>query len=150
MRSSPRKSRRSPATTCPREPPWPPPSRAAAAEEPLPDLLAKADAKKGEADAKACLACHSFDKGGPVKVGPPLYGVVGRNVASIPGYAYSDSIKAIGGDWTYDELFKWLTNPKMLASGTKMSFAGESDAHRRADILAYLQTLSDSPVPFPK
>lgn len=123
---------------------------AAAPEEPLPALLAKADAKKGETDAKACLSCHSFDKGGPVKVGPPLYGVVGRKVASFPGYPYSDSIKAIGGDWTYDELFKWLSNPKMLASATKMSFAGESDAHRRADILAYLQTLSDSPVPFPQ
>jgi cytochrome c len=124
---------------------------AATPEVPLPALLAKADVKKGETFAKACMACHTFEKGGGVKVGPPLYGVVGRKIASVPGYSYSDSIKSsLSGDWTYDELFKWLDNPRNLASGTKMGFPGEPDPQKRADILAYLQTLSDSPVPFPK
>jgi len=122
----------------------------AAPEEPLPALLAKADAAKGQADTKACQACHSFDKGGPSKVGPPLWGVVGRKVASVDGFAYSDSLKAAGGDWSYEALNHWIANPKGMASATKMAFNGEADAHKRADILAYLQTLSESPVPFPK
>jgi cytochrome c len=130
----------------------PAPAAAAAAppEEPLPALLAKADAKKGAQDAKICTTCHNFEKGAGPKVGPPLYGVVGRPIASIAGFAYSDSLKAVGGDWTYEALNKMITNPKSEASGTKMAFPGEADPHKRADILAYLQTLSDSPVPFPK
>jgi cytochrome c len=123
---------------------------AGAPEEPLPALLAKADPAKGQADTKPCQACHSFDKGGPAKVGPPLYGVVGRPVASIAGFGYSDDLKKMGGDWTYDKIFAFINDPKKMEAGTKMSFPGEHDAKKRADILAYLQTLSDSPVPFPK
>jgi cytochrome c len=123
---------------------------APAADDPLPPLLAKADPVKGANDTKPCQACHSFDKGGPAKVGPPLYGVVGRPVASIPGFAYSDVLKSMGGDWTYDRIFTFIKSPKTMEPGTKMTFPGESDEHKRADILAYLQTLSDSPVPFPK
>jgi cytochrome c len=119
-------------------------------EEPLPALLAKADVAKGQNDTKPCQACHSFDKGGPVKVGPPLYGVVGRPMASIPGFAYSDGLKAMGKIWTYEEIFKFIKEPKADIAGTKMSFPGEKDPNKRADILAYLQTLSDSPVAFPK
>jgi len=126
------------------------PAAGGAPEEPLPALLAKADPVKGQADTKACQSCHSFDKGGPAKVGPPLYGVVGRPVASIPGFAYSDGFKAMGGNWDYAGINKLITNPKAMAPGTKMSFPGEPDAHKRADILAYLQTLSESPAPFPK
>ena len=123
---------------------------AAAPETPLPQLLAKAEATKGQADAKACEACHSFAKGGPAKIGPPLYGVVGRPIASVAGFSYSDGLKALGGDWTYEELNKWITKPSALVSGTKMSYPGDAHENQRADILAYLQTLSDSPVPFPK
>ena len=126
------------------------PAAAPAPAVALPALLAKADAAKGQADAKACEACHSFDKGGAAKVGPPLYGVVGRTVASIAGFAYSDGLKALGGDWTYETLDKWIAKPSALVKGTKMSYPGEPDAQKRADILAYLQTLSESPVPFPK
>ena len=126
------------------------PAAAPAAEEPLAALLAKADPAKGQADTKPCQACHSFDKGGVAKVGPPLYGVVGRPVASIAGFAYSDGMKAVGGDWTYDKINTLIAKPSAFVKGTKMSFPGESDAHKRADILAYLQTLSESPVPFPK
>lgn len=121
-----------------------------APQEPLPALLAKADAKKGEQAARVCQTCHNFEKGAGPKIGPPLWGVVGRPIASFPGFPYSDSLKAVGGDWTYEALNTMVSNPKSEASGTKMSFPGEKDPQKRADILAYLQTLSDSPVPFPK
>ena len=117
---------------------------------PLPELLAKADAAKGQADVKVCQACHKFEKGAVAAVGPPLYGVVGRPVASIAGFGYSDGIKAMGGNWSYESIFKFLTKPSALVVGTKMTYPGEPEAQKRADILAYLQTLSDSPVPFPK
>ena len=110
---------------------------------------AKADAKKGAPDAKICTTCHTFEKGGAAKIGPPLWGVVGRPIASVPGFAYSDSVKALGGDWTYEKLNDWIKDPRAIASGTKMAFPGEKEAQHRADILAYLQTVSDAPVPFP-
>jgi cytochrome c len=122
----------------------------AAAEVSLPALLAKADAAKGQNDVKACQACHSFDKGGAAKVGPPLWGVIGRPIASVAGFAYSDALKAVGGDWTYEKLDHWISKPAAMAAGTKMAFPGEAEASKRADILAYLQKQSDSPVPFPQ
>ena len=73
---------------------------AAAPEEPLPALLAKADAKKGQEDAKVCETCHNFQEGKGAKIGPDLWGVVGRKVASIPGFAFSDSLK--GGERRLD------------------------------------------------
>ena len=127
-----------------------PAAAAAPKETPLPELLAKADAKKGEQDAKICATCHTFEKGGAVKIGPPLWGVVGRPVGSFPGFAYSDSLKGVGGDWTYEKLDHWIKDPRAMASATKMAFPGEKDPQKDADILAYLQTLSDKPVPFPK
>jgi len=126
------------------------PPAAAPPDDPLPELLAKADPAKGANDIKPCQACHSFDKGGPAKVGPPLYGVVGRHVASVAGFAYSDALKAAGGDWAYDKIFAFIKSPRTAAPGTKMTFPGVPDQQKRADILAYLQTLSDNPVPFPK
>jgi len=119
-------------------------------ETPLPELLAKADATKGAADTKVCQSCHSFEKGAGAKVGPPLWGVVGRPKGSIAGFAYSDGMKAMGGNWTYEDLFKFLTKPSAYVSGTKMTYPGESDPAKRADILAYLKTDSDAPVDFPK
>ncbi len=123
---------------------------ASAPAEPLPVLLAKADPKRGAQVAKVCTTCHSFDKGGAAKIGPPLWGVVGRPIASYPGFSYSDSLKSIGGDWTYEKLAHWIADPKAMAAGTKMAFAGERDPAKDADVLAFLQTLSDNPVPFPK
>jgi cytochrome c len=123
---------------------------AAPADPPLPILLAKADATKGAQFAKVCQTCHNFEKGAGPKIGPPLFGVVGRPIASIPGFAYSDSLKGVGGNWTFEALNVMVGSPKAEAAGTKMTFPGEHDPQRRADILAYLQTLSDSPVPFPK
>ena len=117
--------------------------------EPLPVLLAKASVEKGESFAKACGACHNFEKGAGPKVGPPLYGVVGRPVGSIAGFSYSDAIKGKGGDWTLDKINAFITSPKTYAPGTKMTFAGESDPQKRADIVDYLHTLSDNPEPLP-
>ncbi|MDE2361805.1 MAG: cytochrome c family protein [Hyphomicrobiales bacterium] len=124
-------------------------AKPAAPAQPLPVLLAKADAQKGQADTKPCTTCHSFDKGGAAKIGPPLYGVVGRPKGSVAGFGYSDGMKAKGGDWTFDDLNQFITSPKAYVSGTKMSYAGEADAEKRADIIAYLRTLSDNPVPLP-
>ncbi|MBE7219614.1 MAG: c-type cytochrome, partial [Caulobacteraceae bacterium] len=122
----------------------------APAEIPLPVLLAKADAKKGENTAKVCGACHNFTEGGGTKVGPDLYGVVDREKASVPGFDYSSALKSKGGKWTFADLNEWLTSPQKYAPGTKMSYPGEEDAQKRADIIAYLRTLSKTPVPLPK
>jgi cytochrome c len=119
-------------------------------EDPLPVLLAKADPVKGQADTKVCQSCHNFDKGGVAKVGPPLYNVVGRPKGSVAGFAYSDGMKAKGGDWSYADLYTFLTKPSAFVSGTKMTYPGEPDPQKRADILAYLQKDEDTPVPFPK
>jgi len=109
-----------------------------------------APAAAAPTDVKVCEACHNFDKGGGAKVGPPLWGVVGRPIASVAGFSYSDALKAVGGDWTYEKLNQWITKPSAMAAGTKMAFPGEAEATKRADILAFLQKQSDNPVPFPK
>jgi cytochrome c len=119
-------------------------------EVPLPELLAKADVKKGEADIKVCEACHSFEKGAGAKVGPPLYGVVGRPKGSVPGFAYSDGMKAKGGNWTYEDINTFITKPSAFVPGTKMTYPGQSDPEKRADILDYLQSDADTKVPFPQ
>jgi cytochrome c len=119
-------------------------------EEPLPVLLAKADPHKGEGDVKVCQSCHSFEKGGVAKVGPPLYGVLGRPKGSIAGFAYSDGMKGKGGEWTFADLNSFVAKPSAYVSGTKMTYPGEGDAQKRADIIAYIDTLSETPLPLPK
>ena len=120
-----------------------------AAAEPLPVLLAKADVGKGQASFKKCAACHTAEQGGPNKVGPNLYGVVGAPKARIAGFNYSGPLKAKGGEWSYDELNAFITNPKAHIPGTIMAFAGIQQAGERADLLAYLRSLHASPPPLP-
>jgi len=118
--------------------------------ESLGTLLAKADPVKGQAQAKACLACHVFEKGGPNKTGPDLWDVVERPIAAHEGFAYSDSMKEHSADkWTYENLNKFITNPKSFGPKIKMTFGGIKRDQARADLLAYLRTLSDNPKPFP-
>ena len=113
-------------------------------------LLASADATKGAAAAKACAACHDFTKGGPNKVGPNLWDVVERAPGSHEGFSYSDAMKAKSGEkWTYEALNQFITAPKEVVPGTKMAFGGLKKDQTRADVLAYLATLSDAPKPFP-
>jgi len=118
-------------------------------EEPIEQLLAKASPERGASVAKKCLACHDFAKGGPNKVGPNLYGVVNRDRASHEGFPYSAAMKGKGGKWTIQDLNTYLTSPRAMVPGTTMSFAGISKGADRADLIAYLNTLSDNPAPLP-
>jgi cytochrome c len=126
------------------------PSGAKEQEQPIEALLASASAERGQAAAKQCQACHTFEKGGPNRVGPNLWGVVGRQRASEAGFNYSAAMKAKGGNWTFDELNKFLANPRGYIQGTAMTFAGLSRESQRADVIAYLNAQSDSPQPMPK
>ncbi len=114
-------------------------------------LLASADAGAGKSDTTklGCVACHSFNEGGKAGLGPNLYGVVGAPHGHMEGYAYSAALKGKDGPWTYAELDKWLLKPSAYAPGTKMSFAGISNAKVRADVIAYLRTLAATPEPLP-
>ena len=126
------------------------PAGAPAAEEPIEKLLASATVEKGEASAKKCAACHTFGKGEPNRVGPNLYGVVGRERGSHSGFNYSAGMKAKPGKWTIEDLNAFLTNPKGFIPGTSMTFAGLPRGSERADVIAYLNSKSDSPAPLPK
>jgi cytochrome c len=123
---------------------------AAPAEVPIANLLASASTERGAQTAKQCQACHNFQEGQGAKVGPDLYGVVGRPIASVSGFKYSAPLKAKGGTWTFDALNTWLTKPSADVPGTIMTFAGLSNEKQRADVIAYLNSLSANPVPLPK
>jgi cytochrome c len=111
---------------------------------------AAASVENGEKAAKKCAACHSFDPGGANKVGPGLWDVVNRPIASHEGFAYSPALTEKSADkWDYDHLNNFLTSPKGYAPGTKMSFAGISKEAERADVIAYLRSLAENPAPLP-
>jgi len=128
------------------------PTQTAAAEETLPDwgtVLPKANVADGKSTSTKCEQCHDLSKGGPNKIGPNLWGVVGRPRASHAGFDYSSAMKSKGGSWSYDELFKFLKSPGAYIPGTKMSFAGLRSETDRINLIAYLRTDMDSPAPIP-
>ena len=130
--------------------PEPSAAPAPAAIEPVSPLLAKADPHKGQQIATKCQACHDFTKGGPNKIGPNLWGIVGSKPAEVPGYSFSDAMKAREDKpWTYEALNDFLAAPRSFVPGTKMTFAGLPKVEDRADVIAYLRTLADSPLPLP-
>lgn len=113
-------------------------------------LLATADATKGAAEAKACLACHDVSKGGPNKTGPNLWDLVERPIGKHEGYAYSAAFAEKSSEtWTYEHLNAFIANPKGFIAGTKMAYGGLKNDTKRANLIAYLATLSDAPKPFP-
>ncbi len=126
------------------------PGAAAPMAEPILAMIAAADAAKGEKIAKACAACHTFNKGGASGVGPNLYGVIGGPKDHMAGYAYSGALLETGGTtWTYAELNKFLWKPKAYAKGTKMAYAGLKKPEDRAALMAWLRTQADSPKAVP-
>ena len=137
-----------PATTAPAEPTQQ--AAAPAGGGDIAELLKTADAAQGEKLAKKCGACHNFEKGGPNKVGPNLWDVVGAKHAHKEDYNYSDAIKGMHDkEWSYAELDAFLTAPKTYAPGTKMTFPGLKKPEERAAVIAYLRSLSDNPKPLP-
>ena len=126
---------------------------AAPVEEAMPDwgtVLASADVAAGKATSAKCEACHDLSKGGPNKIGPNIYNVVDEpRGTDRNGFPFSSAMKAKGGTWTYDELFKFLKSPQGYITGTKMSFAGIRNAKDRINLIAFLRSNADTPAPIP-
>jgi cytochrome c len=125
---------------------------AAPAEEEAPDwaaVIPTADINAGMEVAKRCAQCHTWDKGGPNKIGPNQWGIVGRERATHEGFSYSAAMKNKGGTWTYDELFHYLRSPARWIPGNKMAFVGLPKAQDRINLIAYMRTWADSPAPLP-
>ncbi|HEX9463541.1 MAG TPA: cytochrome c family protein [Alphaproteobacteria bacterium] len=126
--------------------------------EPVSPVLAKANPDAGKAIFKQCATCHTDEKGGPNRIGPNQWNVVGRPKASQPGFQYSDAMKkyaaasAAAGDpnWTYEDINKFIANPRAAVPGTKMTFVGLKKLDDRANVIAYLRTQADSPQPLPQ
>jgi cytochrome c len=122
----------------------------AVAAVPIETLLAAADPAKGEASFKKCMSCHTINSGGANGIGPNLYAVLGDGVGTgRGGFAFSDDLKKAGGKWDFKAIDHWLANPKGMAAGTKMNFAGLEDAQERANVIVYINA-QGSNLPLPK
>ena len=117
---------------------------------PIGPKLKDANVEHGKAlFAQQCLTCHTIDKGGPNKVGPNQWNLVGRKKASEAGFGYSSALQAKGGEWTYDDINQMIFKPQAYVKGTKMAYAGLPKEQDRADLIAYLRTMNDNPPPLP-
>ena len=112
----------------------------------LPAPYSAGDVTNGKAKFTECAACHTTAQGGPNMTGPNLYGVFGRKAASQPGFAYSDALKAAGWTWDAPHIDTWITDPRAMLPGTKMTFVGMRDPKDRSDLIAYLK-VATSPLP---
>jgi cytochrome c len=116
-------------------------------------LLARADPDAGQETAKLCAVCHTWTKGGGVRVGPNLWGVLGRDIARDPGFSYSPALQQKGGRWSFNEMYQWMGDPNEFIPGNnmyKMGFAGIKDPQQRANLIAFLSKQSDKPAPLPR
>ena len=123
---------------------------AAEAEKPIAFYLASADPAAGEQVFKKCTACHNADQGGANALGPNLWDVLGEPVGKGKGFPFSPALSGVGGTWNWDNMSEWLKSPKKFAPGTKMTFAGLSNPQDRANVIAFLNAHSDSPLPLPE
>jgi cytochrome c len=112
----------------------------------LPAAYQSADLSNGEARFAVCRSCHTVAQGGEDMTGPNLWGIFGRRAGSHPGFNYSDDLKNAGWTWDADRLNAWIANPRAVLPGTKMAFAGLTDATDRRDLIAFLK-LQTSPAP---
>jgi cytochrome c len=131
----------------------PPPPPAQATPDQVKTLLAElpapyntGDVVNGKSKFTQCAACHTTAEGGSNLTGPNLYGIFGRKAGSLPGYAYSDPVKAAGWIWDAPRIDTWITDPRAVLPGTKMSFVGMKDPKDRTDVFAYLK-VATSPLP---
>jgi len=105
-------------------------------------MVASADVEAGKQTFRQCSACHAVDPGRNM-VGPSMHGVVGREIASVEGFRYSDALSGLEGDWTLEELSAWLENPRDYAPGNRMGYPGLKDEQDRANVIAYMDSLDD-------
>ncbi len=110
-------------------------------------LFASTSATEGAKVFKKCAACHSIAEGGANKIGPALWGVIGRTVGSVPDYKYSKAMAAYGKNWSFEEMNGFLIKPKDWIKGTKMSFAGLKNKKDRAAVILYMNENSNNPLP---
>ena len=111
----------------------------------LPAAYQNADLDNGQAKFAICKTCHSVVQGGGAMTGPNLFGVFGRKAGTSPGFAYSDGMKALGITWDADKISQWITNPRAMVSGTKMTYIGLENPKDRTDVVAYLKTVTSAP-----
>ena len=112
-------------------------------------LLALGDLDHGKKIFKQCAACHSISKGGGNKIGPALFGVIGRKAGSLTDYRYSKGMKGLNKNWDFESMNAFLIKPKEYVNGTKMAYAGLKKEKDRASIILYLNKQGDSPLPLP-
>ncbi|WP_108812212.1 c-type cytochrome [Sphingorhabdus sp. Alg231-15] len=118
-------------------------------EMPMSMMLAKSDVAAGEAVFKKCIACHTINEGGANGIGPNLYNSLGKRHGNVAGFAYSDALSSVEGNWNFDNMNAWLISPRKYAPGTKMTFAGLSKPEDRANVIAYMNA-QGSNLPFPE